>query len=86
MFAVAKCFEPNEVYKGFLQSFYPRDLEVDGMKNTKLLITVLNGGKATASAVKFSKFYLVMDVGIYDEPLEVMPFYQKFMTALKKGI
>ena len=61
-------------------------MEVDGVKNTKLLITVLNGGRATASAVKYSKFFLVMDVGLFEEPLEVMAFYQKFMTALKKAI
>ena len=61
-------------------------MEVDGVKNTKLLITVLNGGKSTASAVKYSKFFLVMDVGIYDEPRAVMAFYQKFITAIKSAI
>lgn len=32
----------------------------------KLLITVLNGGKDLGSKVKFSKFYLIMDVAPAD--------------------
>ena len=85
MYAVAKCFEPNQVYRGFLQSFYPRDDEF-GVKNTKMLMTVLNGGKAMGSAVKFSKFYLIVDAGLYAEPMEILNYYQKFMVALKKAI
>lgn len=85
MYAVAKCFEPNQVYRGFLQSYYPRDDEF-GVKNTKMLMTVLNGGKAMGSTVKFSKFYLIVDAGLYSEPMEIMNFYQKFLVAVKKAI
>ena len=38
------------------------------------------------SAVKFSKFYLVVDAGIYSEPMEIITYYQKFLVAFKKGI
>ena len=31
-------------------------------KIPKLMLTVLNGGKALGSKVKFSKFYLIIDV------------------------
>jgi hypothetical protein len=61
MFAVAKCYCPSNPYDGFKESFYPRDEDVEGTKNTKLLITVFNGGKAIGSTVKFSKFYLIID-------------------------
>lgn len=60
-YAVAKCYCPHQVYAGFAESFYPRDEDCEGHKNTKLLISVLNGGKASGSAVKFAKFYLVID-------------------------
>jgi hypothetical protein len=42
-FAVAKCFDSDKVYEGFAEAFYPRDCDI--VKNTKMLITVLNGGK-----------------------------------------
>tara|TARA_B110000305_G_C19342382_1_gene589853 strand:- start:484 stop:633 length:150 start_codon:yes stop_codon:yes gene_type:complete len=49
-------------------------------------MTVLNGGKAMGSTVKFSKFYLIVDAGLYSEPMEIMNFYQKFLVAVKKAI
>ena len=58
-FAVAKCFEPERVHEGFQQSFYERD--ENEVKNTKLLVTVLNGGKSTTSTCRYAKFYLVID-------------------------
>ena len=59
-YAVAKCFAPNRVWEGFIESFYPR-AEDDGLKNTKLLVTIFSGGKAAGSAVKFAKFFLIID-------------------------
>lgn len=88
-YAVAKCFCPHQVFAGFTESFYPRDEDVEGHKNTKLLVTVLNGGKATGSQVKFSKFFLIIDSagasskGI--DPIEIVSWYQKFLVALRKG-
>ena len=76
-YAVAKCFCPHQVYAGFTESFYPRDEEAN--TNTKLLITVLNGGKAAGSAVKFSKFFLIIDAagasskGV--DPIEIVCWY-----------
>ena len=92
MFAVAKCFSPQDVFEGFKESFYPRDEEVEGTKNTKLMVTVLNGGKHVNSQVKFSKFYLIIDAASQTnaeavvDPLEITNFYQKFLVAFKKGI
>jgi hypothetical protein len=72
------------VFEGFVQSFYPRDEEVEGTKNTKLLISILNGGKAVSSAVKFSKIFLIVDSASCDDSYKIIGFYQKFIQALKK--
>ena len=60
VFATAKCFSQENVYDCFRESFYEVDEEA-GNKNTKLLIKIFNGGKASGSAVKFSRFYLIVD-------------------------
>lgn len=79
MYAVAKCFSPINVWEGFVQSFYPRDEEVEGTRNTKLLISVLSGGKSTTSLVKFAKFYLIIDAATAGDPYSIMGYYQKFI-------
>ena len=84
MYAVAKCFSPNNLHEGFVQSFYPRDEEVEGTRNTKLLISVLSGGKSTTSLVKFHKFFLIIDAATASDPYKIMGYYQKFLTGLKK--
>lgn len=52
-------------------------------------MTIFNGGKAAGSAVKFSKFYLIVDAMGFKksnkDPTEVLTCYQKFLAALKKG-
>jgi len=48
------------VFEGFKESFYPID-EEEGSSNTKLMVTIFNGGKAYASQVKWSKFFLIID-------------------------
>jgi hypothetical protein len=92
MYAVAKCYCVNDVFDGFKQSFYPYDEDVDITRNTKLLISVFNGGKEAHSVVKFSKFYLIVDAaaqggeGAKIDPIRIMGFYQKFLVTLKKAI
>jgi enolase len=94
MYAVAKCYCVNNVFDGFKQSFYPYDEDIDITRNTKLLISVFNGGKAANSVVKFTKFYLIVDAaaqgGATEEakvdPIRILGFYQKFLVGLKKGI
>lgn len=53
------------------------------------MITVLTGGKAAQSLVKFAKFYLIIDSHDLSEqdtdPTILMPFYQKFIAALKSA-
>jgi hypothetical protein len=54
------------------------------------MLTVLTGGKAAASQVKFAKFYLIIDAAEYTKnetsPSEHMPMhYMKFLAAIKKA-
>lgn len=49
LMGTAKCYSPVNTFEGFSQSFYPRDEEIDGAVNTKLMITVFTGGKAASS-------------------------------------
>lgn len=92
MYAVSKCYSVNDVFDGFKESFYPYDEDVDVTRNTKLLISVFNGGKAAASAVKFAKFYLIIDAaaqgqeGAKIDPIKILGYYQKFLATLKKAI
>ena len=77
------------MHEGFLQSFYERD--DNEVKNTKLLVTVLNGGKSTTSTCRYAKFYLVIDAYAQNDegsvdPNEIQMFYQKFIFAMKKAI
>ena len=61
------------------------------MKNTKLLVTVFNGGKSYTSQCRYAKIYLIIDAYAQGEegavdPLEIQMFYQKFIVSLKKQI
>ena len=72
--AIQNCYQPGELYKNDRAS-YP----------TRLLVTLLNGGKSNASAVKFSKFYLVINQPTSTEQ-DVTGSFIKFVTALRKLI
>ena len=92
VYAVAKCFSPDNLYRGISSSFYQFEKFKD--MNTNLMITVLNGGKSVGSAVKFSKFYLLIDCSHClsttelprMDPMRILSFYQKFLMALRKQI
>ena len=58
LLATASCYQKIDTYQGInnnvLKEEFPR-------RGTKLLVNVLNGGKVLGSAVKFAKFYLIID-------------------------
>lgn len=89
LYGTAKCYSPQDAWDGFSQSFYPRDEEIEGAINTKLMMTVFSGGKAVGSAVRFAKFYLIVDATEFarsrQDPQEVLPCYQRFLAAMRKG-
>ena len=51
----------------------------------KLMFTVLNGGKASGSKVRFSKFYLIMDMRVSDQ-VDALEVYYKISASIKKAI
>jgi hypothetical protein len=53
---------PASPYQGLHRYLRNRDL-APGSAVPKVLFNVLNGGKALASKVKFSKFFLILDFG-----------------------
>lgn len=58
LFATASCFEKIKISKGISDKACKGEF---GMRKTKLMINLLNGGKILGSAVKFAKFYLIID-------------------------
>ena len=50
-----------------------------------MIFNVLNGGKVVSSKVKFSKFYLVIDIAPEDE-VDAMEVYFKIQAQLRKQI
>ena len=59
LLAAAACFEKVSLFKGISNNILKS--EFSGMRFTKLLINLFNGGKIMGSAVKFAKFYLIID-------------------------
>ena len=49
------------------------------------MFTVLNGGKASGSKVRFSKFYLIMDMRVSDQ-VDALEVYYKISASIKKAI
>ena len=53
------------------------------------MVNVLTGGKVAASAVKFSRFYLIMDASGLSmnnqDPWQIMKYYKSFIINLKKS-
>ena len=58
LLATAACYQKLNIYQGLNQNVFKSEFP---LRNTKLLINVLNGGKILGSAVKFAKFYLIID-------------------------
>jgi hypothetical protein len=55
---IAKCYDNFNTYNSYGQLLSGGD--VDPQNFTKLMFTILNGGKSVNSKVKFAKFYLIL--------------------------
>jgi hypothetical protein len=57
------------------------------MRKTKLLINIFNGGKILGSAVKFSKFYLIVDAREQVlQDIDLTECFVKFIQSVKKTV
>lgn len=50
------------------------------------MFNVLNGGKALGSKVKFSRFYLILDVSAEDTEVDALEIFLKVQAQLKKQV
>jgi len=61
MYAYGACLTPADPFISFYRYIMDKDY-LPGAEIPKLCFTVLNGGKALGSKVRFSKVYLIMDI------------------------
>jgi len=50
------------------------------------MFTAFNGGKALNSKVKFSRFYIIIDIQGDEEDVDANEIYYKIAAAVKKGV
>ena len=80
LYAYGQSTSPAAPYKALYKYLKNRDLEWGpGAVLPKMIFNVLNGGKAVASKVKFSKFFLILDMTPEDE-LDPMEVYLKIQA------
>jgi enolase len=68
---------PATPYQSLYRYLRNRDLQTGPMP--RFIFNVLNGGKALASKVKFSRFFLILDVSPEDE-VDAMEIYLKIQA------
>ena len=52
----------------------------------RMMFTVFNGGKALGSRVKFSRFYLILNIKAADRAIDALDLYYKVSAGVKKAI
>ena len=77
-YAYGATMNPADPYLSVYSYLRSKDYELTE-KMPRLIFTVLNGGKALASKVRFSRFYLIIDVNQTDE-LEVTDVFLKIQA------
>lgn len=83
-FGVASCLKGNgPAYQAIRQDIHP--CEDNRSANTKLMISLLTGGKSAGSQVKFSRFYLIVD-GYANPDVHIPTAFNKFIAAFKKNM
>ncbi len=83
MYAYGACLTPADPFISFYRYMMDQDYQPGAAAVPRLCFTVLNGGKAVGSKVRFSKVYLILDVSPVDniDPTEV---YFKIQAQIKK--
>lgn len=83
LLGIGNCYSKGMAYNG-LRRTQPCG---NPIAQTKLLITVLNGGKTLGSNVKFSRFYLIIDGTVdFPESVDLTDCFLKFQQAIKKAV
>ena len=82
--ATASCYEKVNIFKGIHINMFKQ--EFAAKRDTKLLINIFNGGKVAGSAVKFAKFYLIIDGSEVSGEVDIGESFVKFVHNVKKAI
>jgi len=61
-FAYGAVTQPESPVKAYYTEMWGNELELHRVQVPKLMFTVFNGGKALNSKVKFSRFYIIIDI------------------------
>ena len=84
LYSYGKVMTPDAPYFSLFNFLNARDIALSTLKSPKLMFTVLNGGKALGSKVKFAAFYLIIEVLPNDETADATEIYNKVSTNIKK--
>jgi len=68
------------------KNVWNRDITPTTIAVPKLMFTVFKGGKASGSKVKFSRFYLILNMKVQDVEIDANTVYYKIAAAIKKAI
>jgi len=83
-FSVLACFKAEiPAYKAVRENLHPCG-ECHFASKSKLLLSVLMGGKTFGSQVKFARFYLIVD-GHANTDVNIPLCFMKFLAALRKS-
>ena len=81
--ATATCMAEGQVGNAIYENLHPNNVNSFNRPETKLMINLMAGGKAAGSAVRYSRFYLIIDPYANLE-INIPATLLKFLTELKK--
>lgn len=81
--AAAACMAENQVGNSIYDNLHPTGMNNFERPETKLMINLLSGGKASGSGCRYSRFYLIVDPYANLE-INVPHVTVKFLGELKK--
>ena len=85
-FAYGHAMTPDLPTKSLYQQLWAREISPTAAQVPKLMFTIFNGGKAMSSKVKFSRFYVIMNLKVQDVSVDANLLYYKLSAAIKKAI
>jgi len=77
---------PELPVRAYYNIFQQKALASSTVAVPKMMFTIFNGGKALGSKVKFSKFYLMMNLKAADHSIDAQEVYYKVSAAIEKAV
>ena len=69
-YAYGHAMTPELPSKSLYQMLWAREMTPTTLQVPKVMFTILNGGKAMSSKVKFSRFYIIMNLKVQDVSID----------------